>query len=727
MHFLNANATYVFASLALLAIAAALLPLAARRRRAVLSAVVGSGFAARLATNLSLPRRQCRGGLLIAALALLALAGARPWWGHELVQTPRRSRDVLICLDCSRSMLAADLTPNRMRHAKWWIRKLVERFPGDRFGLIAFAGEAFLECPLTQDRNTLFLFLDDLDTDTIPVGGTNVQNALQAADEAFAEAAGRDRAVLLITDGDELQGDSADALAAYLEQGVPLFVVGLGDPVHGAPIQLEDNTFVRDAQGEIVQTRLNESGLRRLATQTHGIYVRSTVAAPNLEPVARRVRDLLPEQGNSTTERRPVERYQFPVVLAVLLLLARMFISECRPKARQTRLETVAAGLAALVTATAPLTFANSANQPFPAPDGAAIAPSAGDEAADPDLQQAIRRAEERLENASEQDAARQHYNLGLLHHRAGDSEAAQQRYLESLAASPSPRVRAAASQNLGVLGMQEAAATVAQDPDAALGMLEEAELYNLEALKNPALNEDAARNQEILLQLRRRANELKELAQSLEQQQEQTRQDTQEARDQQQQANQEQDPSKAAEKQEKANQAAQKAEESAQELADKAEQAQRPDVAESAKQARDEIRKAREEQARGNGETARKHLDKALEHLGDSDEQSRDKDQQDPQDENRDNENKDEPKQDDQGNENPEDPASENQPPEQPQPNPADSNSNDAESTPQDTPVDPNRARALLLQMAREEKDLREELKQRMLRGRSREVERNW
>ena len=299
-----------------------------RRQRLLRAFVSDRELGLSLTSNVSEAKRRWREFLAIVALLCLVLAYAGPHFGTHLVQRPVKSRDIMVVLDTSRSMLATDVTPSRLRHARWFVSRLLSATPGDRYGLIAFAGDAYLECPLTQDRNGFMLFLDDIDTNTIPVGGTNLERALNEALDAFAAAESTHRAVLLITDGDELDGSFENVLDDFRDQEIPIFVVGLGNP-EGEYIQLKDGSFV-EYQGEKVKTRLNESGLRKIATATDGTYMRSTVQQDGLGYMTQLVRRLVPSAEGEDTVSRPIERYQIPLFLAVFCLLLRLGTGERR-------------------------------------------------------------------------------------------------------------------------------------------------------------------------------------------------------------------------------------------------------------------------------------------------------------------------------------------------------------------------------------------------------------
>ena len=187
-------------------------------------------------------------------------------------------------------------------------QELIDHTPGDRYGIIAFAGSAFLECPLTINRTSLHATIKDLNVDSIPVGGTNIEKALDVAMKAFKAAEGSYKAIILITDGGELQGNASDVINALKAIKTPLFVVGIGDPTKPGLIQLPaqngQSEFLRDSKGELVKSKLNEPLLRKLAETTNGTYIRSTAIDPGLKTLEKKIEQLIPQKyknGQLTT------------------------------------------------------------------------------------------------------------------------------------------------------------------------------------------------------------------------------------------------------------------------------------------------------------------------------------------------------------------------------------------------------------------------------------------
>lgn len=724
MDFLNSNPLYVSLAAVLVLLVAGLLWWGCRRRRRMVEGLTGPVMAERLTVSLDRSRRRLRQILLVASLVLIAVAGARPWWGYRLVEAPSRSRDVLIAVDCSRSMLAEDVSPSRLAHAKWWIRELVSASPGDRFGLIAFAGSAFLECPLTQDRNTLFQFLGDLDTSTIPVGGTNVEEALAMAREAFEGAEGPHRAVILISDGGEQQGRASAELERLREAGIPVFVAGVGDPTQRTPIRNDEDKYVRDSDGEIVETTLHESMLRELAAATSGVYVRSTSVKPNTEPVVRRVRKLLPEQHDGTRSRRPRERYQFPLALAVVLLLLRLSVGERKFAARLA---------AACLLAGVVLPCGADARQQ----DIAELeAPGAGSNHAEDEMAEQAADLEEQLARAEGREAARLMFNLGVLKHRLEELEEAESRYFQAMdRAEGDGEIASRAAQNLGALKQQQADAVMMENPDQALEILERAQSHNLEALRRNPDNEGAARNQERILNRRNLARKMKKLREQLEQQQNDALKKTEQAENEQKNANQTSDPSEQKQKQQQAEQRTQEAQETIQKLTETARQADDQKTQQRAQAAEEALKNARQAQRRDQGEKAEKYLAEARSKLARNDENDGESQQKKPEegDDTQDSrtDDKDEAGEGNDANEDGEDESPSNGRDKSAGEDSASESDSAEEGEGQSAAADEigeDVARSLLLQMLEEEKELRDALKEHRDRNRKLEpVEKDW
>ena len=648
------------------------------RRTGLLRKMFGTDERIARFSNASSGKRIFRVILLALVVLLLAVAAARPSWGKQLMHDTSTGRDLLVVFDVSKSMLSDDVKPSRMDHAKWLVREIVKKNPGDRFGLIAFAGESFLVCPLTVDRASFIQLVDDLDVDTIPVGGTNVQLALEDAVKAFEGAQGTHKAVILVTDGDELTGRGASVVNDLSGAQIPIFAVGVGDPSNPAVIRVPDEDgklrILTDREGNPVKSPLNEPQLTELARRTGGIYVRSTAAYSGIDELETRIKALdRKESENAVSAFRPIERPAYPLTAAIILLALFFCVSETRPRSAQM----VFALFGALMLFAVP---AESRAQAAPAPaqiqqtQASAPADNETDEKED---------APEPVKSASEL------YNSGLEQQQVEhDDEKARSLYERAIAASEKePLVRASSYQNIGVISHLDARSSMegaieklqAQDLNSAEKEVGEAmtklnlaeELYR-ESMRSAAGDASVIRNQQILLADRKQAEDMKKQIEELKKLMEQARQQTQQALDRQQQENQQdqqqnedqqqqneqnqeqqssqqqqdqqsegqqdqqqqssQEQQSEGQNQQQEQQSAQdmtrQAEDTASELEQKASEMNQENRRQAAQQAREELQKAREEQEQGNGEKAEEHLKNALETLNQQDRQGEKDDQ---------------------------------------------------------------------------------------------------
>ena len=328
-------------------------------------------------------RRRVRYALFLLAMGFLVVALAGPRLGYETIPTHRRGLDLIVVVDVSKSMLATDLPPTRLARAKLAVQDFVTQLEGDRVGLVAFAGTAFLQAPLTVDYDAVLNADNELDTEIIPRGGTNLGAAINLAVDAFGKAEAGNRAILLLSDGEPTtEGEESAGLQAAqhaAETGVKIFTLGFGTP-EGSLIPLgSSGEFVRDADGKIVRTKLDESTLKAIAKAGNGFYVRFNGDAAIRTVIQQGLSQLKAGEIDTRQSRRPIERYQWPLGIGLALLTIGAFLSERRqaraplspgPKAVPTGKRAVTASVALLlVTATGFLPVANGA-EPSPAPSG---------------------------------------------------------------------------------------------------------------------------------------------------------------------------------------------------------------------------------------------------------------------------------------------------------------------------------------------------------------------
>jgi Ca-activated chloride channel family protein len=269
-------------------------------------------------------RRQLKRVLVIGGTALLAISLARPLVGFHWEETKRKGLDLLIAVDTSKSMLAQDVKPNRLARAKMAVEDLVGKLDGDRVGLIAFAGSAFLQCPLTLDYDAFRQSLESLDTAIIPRGGTDIAAAIHEAEAALENSGSNDRLLVLITDGEDLEGNALDAARAAAGNGLKVFTVGVGT-ANGELIPVPDEAkgtqFVKDASGQFAKSRLDESKLKEIADAAGGIYQPLGQQFQGLEALYRDGLAKFTRHDIASRMRQVrIERFQWPLALGLLCL-----------------------------------------------------------------------------------------------------------------------------------------------------------------------------------------------------------------------------------------------------------------------------------------------------------------------------------------------------------------------------------------------------------------------
>ena len=318
---------------------------AMRRRRQAQDALGHGALINRLTPTASPKRRRYKAALVLGAVLLMGLTLMGPRYGTQLRQVERQGVDLLIALDVSKSMHAEDVAPSRLRRAKGEIKALLDRLDGDRVGLIVFAGDAFLQCPLTTDYAAVRLFLDVAGPELVGTAGTEFQSAWRAAEAAFnANARGteelgpRAQALLFVSDGEDHAGGIDAITQQAQEANVALFAAGVGTPEGGSiPLYNDEGRQTgrkRNRQGDVVRTRLEENALQELATGGYFRIGRTESTLGNL-PATLRQMEQASFGGEEFEEYN--EQFQWPLALALLLLLAEpLFRSRTTGGARRT-------------------------------------------------------------------------------------------------------------------------------------------------------------------------------------------------------------------------------------------------------------------------------------------------------------------------------------------------------------------------------------------------------
>ena len=307
---------------------------ALRLKRRAIERFGESDLMQRLSATVNHGAQRAKMLLAIAAVTLLVTALARPQFGTRVETVRREGKDVIVALDLSASMLAEDIAPNRLEKAKHAVGTLIRGLDGDRIGLVAFAGEAFVQSPLTVDYGAASLFLRAMKTELMPVQGTNLAEALRVSVEAFDAGEPQHRVLLLITDGEDHEGGIDAAVERAREAGVRIYTVGVGSP-DGVPLPEFDNRglrigYKRDENGGVVTTRLDEATLEVIARETGGRYLRATPGGNELERLANEIAEMAGREFEARQVTQYEEQYQIFLAFALALLLVEALVPERR-------------------------------------------------------------------------------------------------------------------------------------------------------------------------------------------------------------------------------------------------------------------------------------------------------------------------------------------------------------------------------------------------------------
>jgi len=308
--------------------------LSARLRRAAMERFGNLPLLTRLSDAAGNAKRMAKVVLILLAVGMVIVGLANPQVGTRMEEVKQEGIDLFIALDVSLSMKAEDVKPNRLEKARLELHTLIDRLGGDRIGLIVFAGDAFTQFPLTTDYSAANLFLDAIDVDVVPVPGTNIGAAIERAIESFDFEEPTTKAIAIITDGENTEGDAFDAATAAAEKGVLIYTIGLGSPA-GAPIPMysasgRQTDFKRDKMGNVVVTKLDEMGLEKLATIGNGKFFRATTGQDELEEIYKSLSVLEKREFGTKRFTDYEDRFQWFLAAALLLLIGELLLSERR-------------------------------------------------------------------------------------------------------------------------------------------------------------------------------------------------------------------------------------------------------------------------------------------------------------------------------------------------------------------------------------------------------------
>ncbi|MBU0547204.1 MAG: VWA domain-containing protein [Candidatus Omnitrophica bacterium] len=305
---------------------------AAKMRKQALERFAQKELLNELLSCLDYRKRILKTSLMVLVVSLMLFALLRPQWGFHWEEVKRKGVDILIALDTSKSMLAEDVKPSRFQRSKLAIKDLVRNLKGDRIGLIAFSGSAFLQCPLTLDYGGFLLSLDNTGIDTIPKGGTSITSAIKEALRSYEGGQKKYKVLVVITDGEDHEGDPEQAAEEVKKEGIKIFCIGIGTK-EGDLVPVTDETgqksFLKDSQGNVVKSHLDEVSLQKVALKTGGVYVRATNAEFGLDLIYReRIAKMEKRELEAKMNKHYEERFQIFLWLALFLLIVEHFIGD---------------------------------------------------------------------------------------------------------------------------------------------------------------------------------------------------------------------------------------------------------------------------------------------------------------------------------------------------------------------------------------------------------------
>ncbi len=291
-----------------------------------------------LTPTYSRKRRVWKIVLSLAAILFMILALARPQLGTALEEVKRKGVDVIVAIDVSESMNAQDIAPSRLDKARHEVSTLIDKLQGDRIGLIAFAGEAFVQCPLTLDYGAAKIFLEVLGPNLIPTPGTDVAKAIQMAMKSFESTERQHKVLVLITDGEHHGEDVMPAAEEAEREGLVIYTVGIGS-AQGVPIPVEQQGggFKKSNSGDVVVTKLDELTLEKIALQTGGKYYRASSSEAELDRIYDDISGMEKKELASLKFSQYEERFQYVLAIAFVLLLIELLLSERRKVAMNER------------------------------------------------------------------------------------------------------------------------------------------------------------------------------------------------------------------------------------------------------------------------------------------------------------------------------------------------------------------------------------------------------
>lgn len=274
-----------------------------------------------LMPEVSHKRQYLKFWLLFGAITMVIFVIAGPQFGSKLETVKRQGVEIMVCLDVSNSMLAEDVSPNRLDKAKQMLGKLTDGFSNDKVGLIVFAGDAFTQLPITSDYISAKMFLSSINPSMISTQGTAIGAAINLAARSFTPSETSDKTIILITDGENHEDDAIGAAKAAIEKGIHVNIVGMGDP-KGSPIPIQgSNNYMKDKEGNVVITKLNEQMCQEIAAAGDGMYVRADNSNAALKALQKEIEKMNKSELDSKVYSEYDEQFQVVAWIALFLLI----------------------------------------------------------------------------------------------------------------------------------------------------------------------------------------------------------------------------------------------------------------------------------------------------------------------------------------------------------------------------------------------------------------------
>ena len=310
-----------------------------RRKRRALETFAEAHLIPNLTLSVSAFKQRVKALLTVLAVFFLILALIGPKWGFRWREVKRRGVDIMVAIDTSRSMLTADVKPNRLERAKLAVKDLLNLLEGDRIGLIAFAGNRFCAVPAHVDYGACALTINRINAAIIPRGGTNTADAIQTAVEAFGTSGDNDKALIIITDGESHEGDAEIAAKNAADANIRIYCVGIGTRT-GELIAITDESgspaFLKDRRGQVVKSKLDEVALQKIALATGGSYVKAAGANFGLDVIYQeKIAKMEKKELGSQLQKRYEERFQIPLIAAFILIVTEACIGDRKNQAEQ--------------------------------------------------------------------------------------------------------------------------------------------------------------------------------------------------------------------------------------------------------------------------------------------------------------------------------------------------------------------------------------------------------